>query len=317
MRDVSPPSELIARQAASALWLGRYMERIESLARLLDVTRTFAADPSAWEAVTRINDDTERFAAAHPEPDDASVARFYLLDTANPTSIQVSITMARENARTLRALISTEMWLQINVFHVRICALTDRDLEPDRLSATLTMLKEGTQAHIGIAEGTLYRDQVWHFYRIGCFLERADQTTRVLDTRFHKPPDGLPDSEREGSHWHTLLRALAGYHAYRRLYPQGYRPDEVAGFLLSDTAFPRSVGLNLAQLGWHLTRLRTDHRVRGAAVALERVEDLSGMLTPASVEDLFVRGLSPFLDWMQRQIAALHNDIVTGICGED
>ena len=312
-RAVTP---LIARHALGLLWLARYIERIENLARLLDVTKTFAHDDGAWVSILRINGDQEGFFARYPEAGHLTVARFYLLDADNPTSVQAAIGSARENARTLRALISTETWLQLNVFHAHIRALTEADIAPGRLSEVCAMLKEGTQAHTGITEGTFYRDQCWHFYMIGRYLERADQTTRLLDTRFNATAPAADDADIDAGQWNTLLRAAAGYHAYRKEHPSGYRPAEVAGFLLTNTAFPRSVALNLAQLEWHLTQLRARYHLRGGAAALERADHLHTLLTHQTVGDLLRRGLSVFLDWMQREIAALHHDMVIGLCAE-
>lgn len=313
-------SYLIARHAESMLWLARYMERIECLARLLDVTNTFARDADDtrnWLSILRINGDQDAFYAKHAEANLANVAHFYLLDRDHPSSLQVAMTAARENARTLRAIISTEMWLQINVFHGHIRELTPDDMMPDNFAGVCAMLKEGAQAHTGITEGTFYRDQAWHFYMLGRYLERADQTTRLLDTRFHAlaPRLEAADGEIDAGQWNTLLRAAAGYHAYRREHPSGYRPQEVAGFLLVNTAFPRSVGLNLAQTEWHLTQMRTRYNLRGGRAAHERVDHLNSVLTQEAVDDLVDRRLSPFLDWMQREIAALHTDIVAGFCG--
>ncbi len=311
---------LIARHAESNLWLARYMERIENQARLLDVTKTYARDADDtrnWLTILRISGDQESFYAKHTEANQTNIARFYVLDRDNPTSVQAAIAAARENARTLRALISTEMWLHINRFYNRIRALTEADIQADHFTAACDMLKEGTQQHTGITEGTLYRDQAWHFYMMGRYLERADQTTRLLDTRFHAlaPLTAAGDGQIDAGQWNALLRAAAGYHAYRREYPQGYHPKEVAGFLLVNTAFPRSVGLNLAQLDWHLTQLRTRYGLRGGLRALERLDNLNSLLTQAAVEDLVARRLSPFLDWMQREIAMLHGEIVAGFCG--
>jgi uncharacterized alpha-E superfamily protein len=314
-------AHLIARHAEGNLWLARYMERIENLARLLDVTNTFARDADDtrnWLTILRINGDLDAFYAKHKEANLANVGAFYLLDAESPTSVQYAIAAARENARTLRALISTEMWLQINVFHGRIRALTPRELLPDHITSVCGMLKEGTQAHTGITEGTFYRDQAWHFYMMGRYLERADQTTRLLDTRFHAfaPQIAAGDMEIDAGQWNALLRAAAGYHAYRREHPNGYRPHEVAGFLIANTAFPRSVGLNLAQLEWHLTQLRTRYYLRGGARALERLDELSGPLSHENIAAMVRNGtLSPFLDTVQRQIAALHADIIEGFCG--
>jgi uncharacterized alpha-E superfamily protein len=310
---------LIARHAGSALWLARYMERIENLARLLDVTKTYAGDGEVdrnWLSLLRINGDDDEFFAKHGDADAVSVARFYLLDAANPSSVQTAIACARENARTLRALISTEMWLQINVFHARIRALGEGDIAPENLSAVCAMLKEGVQAHGGITEGTFYRDQCWHFYMLGRHLERTDQITRLIDTKFNALlPAAATDATIDAGECNALLRAAAGYHAYRREHPHGYLPREVAGFLLLNGAFPRSAGLNVAQLDWHLNQLRVRYHLRNCVSALERLDDLQSMLGNQTIDSILAYGLSPFLDAVQREVAALHADIMTHLCG--
>jgi uncharacterized alpha-E superfamily protein len=316
---VSVSHHLIARHAGSALWLARYMERIENLARLLDVTKTYAGDGEVdrnWLSLLRINGDDDEFFAKHGDADAVSVARFYLLDAANPSSVQTAIACARENARTLRALISTEMWLQINVFHARIRALGEGDIAPENLSAVCAMLKEGVQAHGGITEGTFYRDQCWHFYMLGRHLERTDQITRLIDTKFNALlPAAATDATIDAGECNALLRAAAGYHAYRREHPHGYLPREVAGFLLLNGAFPRSAGLNVAQLDWHLNQLRVRYHLRNCVSALERLDDLQSMLGNQTIDSILAYGLSPFLDAVQREVAALHADIMTHLCG--
>jgi uncharacterized alpha-E superfamily protein len=316
---VSVSHHLIARHAGSALWLARYMERIENLARLLDVTKTYAGDGEVdrnWLSLLRINGDDDEFFAKHGDADAVSVARFYLLDAANPSSVQTAIACARENARTLRALISTEMWLQINVFHARIRALGEGDIAPENLSAVCAMLKEGVQAHGGITEGTFYRDQCWHFYMLGRHLERTDQITRLIDTKFNALlPAAATDATIDAGECNALLRAAAGYHAYRREHPHGYLPREVAGFLLLNGAFPRSAGLNVAQLDWHLNQLRVRYHLRNCVSALERLDDLQSMLGNQTIDSILAFGLSPFLDAVQREVAALHADIMTHLCG--
>ena len=310
---------LIARHAEATIWLARYMERIENMARILDVTNTFARDADDtrnWLSIPRINGDLTEFYKRHTEATQRSVGEFYLLDQSNPTSVQSFIAAGRENARTLRALISTEMWLQINVFYGRIRALTADTITPGHFTSACSMLKDGAQAHTGITEGTLYRDQAWHFYMIGRYLERADQTTRLLDTRFHSlaPQSEAVDADLDAGQWNALLRAAAGYHAYRREHPSGYNAQEVACFMLVNIAFPRSVGLNLAQVGRHLTQLRRRYFLR-MSPALERLDQLSTTLTVENVSELTGRKLSPFLDFVQREIGGLHEDIVATFAG--
>ena len=161
----------------------------------------------------------------------------------NPTSIVSAVSNARENARTLRPLISTEMWVQLNVFYNRLAAIGPEDLAPGRLAPLFAGIKEACQTHTGITEGTFFRDQGWYFYQLGRYLERADQTTRLLDIKYHLllPQASDVGSPIDVSQWNALLRSAAGYHAYRRLHAASTTPARVAGFLLFNLAFPRSV----------------------------------------------------------------------------
>lgn len=304
---------LLARNAEDLLWLARYVERVENLARILDVTQVFARDErdgGHWRAALRINADEPRFLETHPEANARSVARFYLLERGNPTSIPEAIGRARENARTLRALIPTEMWLQLNVFHGQIRALGEADTAPENLSRLCAALKEGCQTHTGIAEGTFYRDQGRHFYAIGRGIERADQTTRLLDAGYRSlRPLVESGAEIEAVRWTALLRAAAGYHAYRRKHPAGFSAAGVVDFLLLDEAFPRSVGLTLRQVDRHLRELRDRHGLPAAADALDCADRLCAALGEETAEERLRGDLSAFLDWTQAQIAALHDHV--------
>ncbi len=306
-----PDPPLLARNAGDLLWLARYVERVENLARILDVTQVFARDErdgGHWRAVLRINADEARFMEAGGTAADArSVARFYLLDRGNPTSIPYAVAQARENARTLRALIPTEMWLQLNVFHTQILALTEEDIAPENLSRVCASLKESCQAHTGITEGTLYRDQSRHFYAIGRAIERADQTTRLLDIGYRSLKPMMESGEEiEAVRWTALLRTAAGYYAYRRLHPGGFVAAEVVDFLLLDEAFPRSVALSLREVHGNLADLRDAHGLAAATDAIECAERLLGALGGATAGSRLA-DLSTFLDWTQGEIAALHN----------
>jgi len=161
---------LLARFADCIFWLARYVERAENLARILDVNETFSRDTRGgqnWRSIVQLNSDEKRFFATHPAATAQSVVKFYVIDSANPTSIVSAIRYARENARTLRPLISTEMWVQLNVFYNRLVALGEDDLLPGRLAALFGSIKEACQTHTGITEGTFFRDQGWCFYQLG------------------------------------------------------------------------------------------------------------------------------------------------------
>jgi uncharacterized alpha-E superfamily protein len=308
-----PDPPLLARNAGDLLWLARYIERVENLARILDVTQVFARDErdgGHWRAVLRINGDEARFLEGGGTVADArSVARFYILDRGNPTAIPASIAQARENARTLRAIISTEMWLQLNVFHSAILALGEEDVAPENLSRVCAFLKDSCQAHSGITEGTLYRDQGRHFYAIGRAIERADQTTRLLDIGYRSLRPLMESGEEiEAVRWTALLRAAAGYYAYRRLHPGGFVAAEVVDFLLLDEAFPRSVALSLRDVHQNLADLRDAHGLGASATALVCAERLLAALGEVPAAER-LHDLSSFLDWTQGEIAALHNHV--------
>ena len=301
---------LLTRDAEGLFWMARYIERVENLARLIDVTQTFESpgrEAESWAALVAIMADNAGLQERGLAMDAANVKRFYLLDPTNPTSIPACIEAARTNARTLRPLISTEMWMQLNVFHHDLLAIEPWELDGDALSRLCRRIKEGVQAHTGITEGTFFRDQGWHFYEVGRLIERADQTTRLLDIKYHLLARGTVEERRvvELTQWNSLLRAAAGYHAFRRVAQAGFAPADVVAFLLGDTAFARSVALCVAQMDWHLTALRSRYGLRDTAPVLERIEDLRVVALGEPVLRLLPDGLHDFLDSMQRDLASL------------
>jgi len=307
---------LLARYAEGLFWMARYLERVENLARLIDVTQTFelpGREAESWFALVRINADEKGFERRGLTPSADAVKRFYLLDHDNPTSIPANLEVARTNARTLRPLISTEMWMQLNVFHRDMSSISPLSLVGDRLSRLCMRIKEGVQAHTGITEGTFFRDEGWCFYQLGRLIERADQTTRLLDIRYHLlvPQNGEERRVAELTQWFSVLRAAAGYHAFRRVAPPGFTPVDVVAFLLADRAFPRSVALCVEQMEWLLGQLRSRYGLRGTVPALERIEELRAGLTGRPVEQLVVDGLHQFLDGVQRDLILLAGEIGT------
>jgi len=254
----------LARFAENVFWLARYMERAENLARILDVTESFARDQRGgpeWLPVLQLHADEARFAERHDAATAAAVSAFYVLDRENPTSFVWAVRTARANARSLRHLISTEMWLQLNVFYNEVSALQQRDVALDNLSRLCSRLKEGCQTHTGIIEGTLYRDEVWRFYQLGKYIERADQTSRLLDITYHRliNVELQQGSPPDVSQWNALLRSAAGYQAYRRTHPRGLSPETVAAFLIYDESFPRSMATCIGDVARHFQHLNETH----------------------------------------------------------
>jgi uncharacterized alpha-E superfamily protein len=307
---------LLARYAEGLFWMARYLERAENLARLIDVTSIFESpgrEAEAWFALIRINADEQGYAERVGAVDAEAIKRFYLLDHGNPTGIPAAIEAARMNARTLRPLISTEMWEQINIFHREVRAISPGDIEGDRLSRLCARIKECVQEHTGITEGTFLRDQGWHFYALGRLIERTDQTTRLLDIKYHLLLPAGSEERRvvELSQWGAVLRGAAGYHAFRRIAPAAFTPEDVVSFLLGNRTFPRSVALCVAEMEQHLTLLRSRYGLRGTVAPLERVEQLRAAVTDRDAARIIASGLHEFLDGIQRDLLELAAEIGT------
>ncbi|MBU2089926.1 MAG: alpha-E domain-containing protein [Alphaproteobacteria bacterium] len=307
-------NDLLSRYAECVFWKGRYVERAENVARILDVHETFTRDRTGsvnWSSVVTIHADDERFYATHPQASAKAVVDFYLLDPENPTSIFSSIRAARDNARTLRPLISTEMWTHINVFYNTMKSMTPADVSMTGLSQTCSIIKENCQTHFGITEGTFYRDASWYFYLMGKYLERADQTSRILDIKYNilTPREPADASAIDASQWNALLRSVAGYHAFRRTHPRGLSPAAVAQFLLFDSSFPRSVTMCFRQVDDMVHRLRARFGLRNGAVALERLDEVRAAMDQHTIDDVLREGLHEFSDWIQRQALDLTADI--------
>lgn len=299
-------SSLLARYADCIFWMARYVERAENLARILDVTHGAARRHNSaqdWAAILEINSDLERFTKSGRAIDGEAVVHFYVLDPGNPNSIVNAVTAARENARTLRPFISTEMWSQLNVFYNWLRALSPQDLTLPERPRLFTSIKANCQTHTGITDGTFFRDQGWYFYQLGRYIERADQTTRLLDVKFHRLADAAaPASPLEAGEEAALLRSAAGYHAFRRVHPRGLLLVDVVGFLLLHSAFPRSVHYCINELDRFLHELRQRHVLRGGAEALERLDGIRVALLAQSPQGILQSGLHDIVDWLQSQL---------------
>jgi uncharacterized alpha-E superfamily protein len=303
-------NNLLARHAESIFWLARQVERANSTARILDVNETFSRNARGehdWESVLRLYGDEQNFRTTGRKATAEAVLHFYILDGQNPNSVLSSVRMARENARALRPLISTEMWVQLNGFHNRLSELRRPDLQVENLNRLCSYIKESCQTHSGITAETLYRDESWYFHQLGRAIERADQTTRLVDVKYQvllpRPSDvGSPIDEAQ---WNTVLRSAAGFHAFRRVNPQSMSPPKVVEFLVLDRRFPRSVAASVLVANEHLgeLRLKYGHTAKRAASGLLR--KLAAALAEDTAEDLIARGLHEGLDLIQAQLGAV------------
>lgn len=307
-------SGLLARDAEGLFWMARYLERVENMARLIDVTQSFEGpgfETEAWFGLIRINADEANFLARGQVANAIRVKGFYLLDKTNSTSIPACLEAARTNARTLRPLISTEMWKQLNIFHRFVTSITPDDLEGDALSRLCTRIREGVQAYTGITEGTLYRDQGWYFHELGRYLERADQTTRMLDIKYTAilPRGGEEKRVADLTQWNAVLRVAAGYYHFKRLARAEFSAQDVVQFLLRDSSGPRSVLLCVRHIESHLGDLHCHYGLGSVGEALERVEVLRAFLLEKPLSHILATGLHEYLDLVQIHLQELASAI--------
>jgi uncharacterized alpha-E superfamily protein len=189
--------------------------------------------------------------------------------------------------------------------------LSIRPIARQDLSNILSSIRRQCQTLAGITEGVLYRDQGWYFYLLGKHLERADQTTRLLDIKYHLL---LPNTEAVGStidasQWFSLLRAASGYHAFRREYPYVVNPSTVAGFLLLDRHFPRSVSACIDTVGYALEKLHGQCELEQAESIIEMNHTLSQQLRHERIESIIAQGLHEYLDRVQVQLMHMSGHI--------
>ena len=313
-------SRLLSRYAEAIYWLARYVERAENLARILDVNETFSRDSRGWQnwrSILELFRDEDRFLAEHGEADADSVIYFYTLDQRNISSILSAINAARSNARTLRPLISTEMWIQLNMFSNKLKSIPREDLSEPRLTRFCSMVKEACQTHTGITEGTFYRDEGWFFYQIGRNIERADQTTRLLDVKYHLllPRVEAVGSPLDVSQWNAVLRSAAGYHAFRRVQPSGMSPAAVSGFLLFHKRFPRSVSACINDISNRLNQLRSSYQLVGGSAVLEELDELLSVLDDITTDEVIEKGMHEFIDWIQLKLGRIHDELGSAFFG--
>jgi len=288
--------------------MARQVERANNLARILDINESFSRDTRGghdWEAVLRIFGNLAQFRESGRHADADAVIHYCVLDESNPSSVRSCIAAARENARALRPLISTEMWVQLNGFHNRLQRLRRSDLKVEKLSQLCDYIKVSCQTHGGITAETLYHDESWYFHQLGRSLERADETTRLVDVKYEVllPREHGVGSPIDEAQWNTLLRSAAGFHAFRRMHSREMSPGMVVGFLVLDPRFPRSVTCCVLAANNSLQELRLKYGHQSKRAASNLLRKLTAGLAEEAAGDLIGRGLHEALEEIQVDIA--------------
>jgi len=236
---------LLSRNTYAVYWMSRYLERAENIARFIDVNFHLLMDlhgtvADAWSPFIAVTGDEEIFYQRYPDCSKENVLQFLVSDHEYSNSVVSCLQMARNNALQVRDIITAEMWELINRFYL---SLKDQPQFPvANAYEFFCELKSFNRQYLGILDSSLSRDEVWHFCRLGHFMERADKTSRILDVRYYMLQNNSSQSHKayQGIQWAALLKSVEALEMYRKS-GRLIQPHTVVRFLLMDTAFPRSV----------------------------------------------------------------------------
>ncbi len=292
---------MLSRTADNLFWLARYVERAENTARILDAANRLAAMPIAyagesneWESAVAATGTLGLFKSLGKEATGESVVDFLAFSADNPSSIRSCLERARVNARTVRTALTTEMWEAINGAWL---GLRDFNRLGDRvrLNAFLTYVKEASLRFDGSAYRTMLRNDAYFFSGLGSFIERADNTARILDVKYHLL---LPEQESVGGgldffQWSSILRSVSANTAYHWVYRESVKPWLVADLLVLNDQLPRSLSACYGRICEFLDELSLAYGRQGPAQRVAR--STRNRLQNATLEDVFQGGLHEFL----------------------
>ncbi len=303
---------MLSRTASNLYWLARYMERAETASRLLQVGARMSLIPSAghgyrneWESLLRASGTAEGFEQKYGDPVQRNIESYLFFDRDNPSSVASCIVRARENARIVRTALTTQMWDALNTAFQEL-----RQLErTPRSELDLNHLTDWTMRQTALLRGSLdashLRNDGYDFLNLGFFIERADNTARLLDVKYYVllPRVDFVGSGLDNYQWTTLLRALSAHRAFYWAYGGEVTAGKIAHFLILNPQCPRSLLASTQGVASHLGRLGRGYDRNTPAQS--RAWALLGEIAELTVEDVFEEGLHEFLTRFIREIATL------------
>jgi len=309
---------MLCRTANELYWMGRHIERAENTARLLDVTYRMSLLPYeaiapglAWAEPWAVPLITSGLATAFyerfPQLSAEHVLRYMILDASNPSSIYCCLRAGRESARAVRAAITSEMYEDLNSAWLEMRGYDYERIQATGVSGFLEWVKMRSHLFRGVTFGTMLRDEAYHFTRLGTHVERADNTARILDVKYHTL---LPSAEDVGGavdyyQWSALLRSVSGFESYRKIYSDVISPRRVAELLILRRDMPRSLHSCMSFIHDTLEVLCDD-----SSREIERAAgELYARLHYGKTDDIIKFGLHEYLMEFLDRISALAGEI--------
>jgi uncharacterized alpha-E superfamily protein len=306
---------MLSRVADSIYWMSRYVERAENVARFIEVNLQLMLDGTSgagqqWEPLVNTTGDSEVFNKRFTEATQQNVIHFLTFDAENSNSIFSCVRAARENARTIREIISSEMWLQLNKFYLMVTAAAQNSSAQADPHEFFSEVKNASHLFNGLAAATMTHGEPWHFYQMGLMLERADKTSRILDVKYFILLRSVQDvgTPFDDIQWAAVLRSASAFEMYRKRHGR-IAPKSIVEFLLLDREFPRAIHFCL------LTARNSLHAISGTPAGTFRhsPEKLLGQLCSdlsfTSVDEIINSGLHEYLDDLQTRM----NQVGAGI----
>jgi uncharacterized alpha-E superfamily protein len=299
---------MLSRTAENLYWTGRYVERAENTARTLDVSLRAALQrglESDWDSVIDIIGERGRFTEKYESATADAITAFAILDEDNPSSIVSSFMVVRENMRALRSTISNEMWETVNSAWLAVRDWDEGTLRRRGAREICEWVVGRSHLFHGIAHSTTLQDDAFHFIRLGTFLERADNTTRLLDTKYVGLKSAAAGPATAYYAWGAVLRALGAFRAYHHAFRDVIEADKVAELLVLRRDMPRSLRFCAQEVLGHLDYLGKNRDLECQRLAGE----LHAQLRFARMDRVLEAGLHKFLNEIVERLTVLGNQI--------
>ena len=311
---------MLSRTADHLFWMARYMERAENTARMLDVNYQTSMLPQSadmalqgWSGLLSISELTAPYAKTHSAVSARNVMEFMVRDETNASSIVACLQAARENARAVRGALTTEVWETQNQTWLEFNRMLKDDSFERDPGSFFEWVKFRSHLSRGVTVGTMLQDEALHFLRIGTFLERADNTARLLDVKFQAlaggdyfGPDPAKDlQEVDFYHWSAILRSVSAFEIYRRVYRNVIHPGKVAELLILRPDMPRSLAACMNEAMSNLALIANEQ----SAETLRRAGRLQSDLRFGRIDEILATGLHAYLTQFLDRV----NDLGVGI----
>ena len=293
---------MLGRTANDLYWMARYMERAESMARLLEVGYRIALLPregggqdEQWLSTLRSAGCDKRYLAKYGAYDARDVVNYMLFDEDNPSSVYASLATARRNARAQRTAITREMWESLNGAWIEFSAIDPAALGSNELPPLFDWIKERSALFRGALLNTILRNDTFYFTQVGTFLERADNTARILDVKYYVllPHSDLVGSEIDSVQWAAILRSVSAHRSSRWVYKDSYKPWKIADYLILNRQMPRSLRSCYEEIVPALDELGVYYGNANGCQSL--AGETRRLLVDGNMDTIFQSGLHEFL----------------------